>query len=119
MKQQQLMFSGMQETLKKQSDVFLSAIQQLTAGMSNSPGAKEARLPSQPGENPKGHCGAITAVGAVTTRGENQLKPFCESQLLPHMLPQPKDQLKQLKIRQWCNSQCNLNQQAILELQCQ
>ena len=75
MKQQALMFSGiqetlkqqMQETLKQQSDVFLSAIQQLTAG-SGSPSTKEARLPSQTEENPRGQCGAVTVVDAVTTR---------------------------------------------------
>ena len=68
MRLQKEMFSGMQETMKMQSELFFKTMQRLTAGISNAQvNQLENKLPAQVEKNPK-QCGAISHTEAVTTR---------------------------------------------------
>lgn len=80
--QQQAMMNGLQETIKKQSETFLSTIQQLAARLPPAP-IQDARLPSQTEANPKGQCGAISAVDAVTTRSGLTTSPILSNPPVP------------------------------------
>jgi hypothetical protein len=79
---QQAMMNGLQETIKKQSETFLSTIQQLAARLPSAP-IQDARLPSQTEANPKGQCGSISAVDAVTTRSGLTTSPILANPLVP------------------------------------
>ena len=78
MRLQKEMFSGMQETMKMQSELFYKTMQQLTAGISNTHGNQpENKLPAQAKNNPK-QCGAISTtvvVDVVTTRSGINTEP--------------------------------------------
>jgi hypothetical protein len=82
MRLQKEMFSGMQETMKMQSELFYKTMQQLTAGISNNPGNQpENKLPAQAEKNPK-QCGAISTtevVDAVTTRSGVNTEPLLKT----------------------------------------
>ncbi|XP_071683508.1 uncharacterized protein [Lolium perenne] len=85
MQQQQAMMNGLQETIQKQSDAFLSTLQRLIANLQPAPN-HDPRLPSKTEPNPKSHCGAISAVEAVTTRsGINtaSARPSAKEKLTP------------------------------------
>ena len=76
MRLQKEMFSGMQETMKMQSELFFKTMQTLTAGISNTQAAQPAnKLPAQAEKNPK-QCGAIETVDAVTTRSGVNTSPL-------------------------------------------
>ena len=76
------MFSGLQETMKMQSEIFFKTMQHLTAGVSSSHGNQaEHKLPAQVEPNPK-QCGAIhTTVEVVTTRSGINMEPVLKTQL--------------------------------------
>jgi hypothetical protein len=82
MRLQKEMFSGMQETMKMQSELFYKTMQQLTAGISNNSGNQpEGKLPAQAEKNPK-QCGAIfttEVVDAVTTRSGVNTEPLLKT----------------------------------------
>jgi hypothetical protein len=83
MKLQKEMFSGMQETMKMQSELFYKTMQQLTAGIqSNNTGNQaEGKLPAQAEKNPK-QCGALSTtlvVDAVTTRSGVTTEPLLKT----------------------------------------
>jgi hypothetical protein len=82
MRLQKEMFSGMQETMKMQSELFYKTMQQLTAGISNNSGNQlEGKLPAQAEKNPK-QCGAISTtevVDAVTTRSGVNTEPLLKT----------------------------------------
>ena len=82
MRLQKEMFSGMQETMKMQSELLYKTMQQVTAGISNSQGKQpENKLPAQVEKNPK-QCGAISttqAVEAVTTRSGLNTEPILKT----------------------------------------
>ena len=65
MRLQKEMFSGMEETMKMQSELFYKTMQQLTAGISNTQGNQpENKLPAQAEKNPK-QCGVISTTVVV------------------------------------------------------
>ena len=82
MRLQKEMFSGMQETMKMQSELFYKTMQQLTAGISNTHGnPTENKLLAQAEKNPK-QCGAISTtepVEAVTTRSGINTEPLLKT----------------------------------------
>ena len=79
---QKEMFSGMQETMKMQSELFYKTMQQLTARISSTQGNQpKNKLPAQAEKNPK-QCGAISTtvvVDAVTTRSGINTEPVLKT----------------------------------------
>ena len=87
MRLQKEMFSGMQETMKMQSELFYKTMQQLTAGISNTQGNQsESKLPAQTEKNPK-KCGAIETVEAVTTRSGISTAPLLKTPQMTYVAP--------------------------------
>nr|XP_051202492.1 uncharacterized protein LOC127316114 [Lolium perenne] len=89
MKLQKEMFSGMQETMKMQSKLFIKTMQHLTLGVSNlQVSNNDNKLPSQTETNPK-QCGAITSTEAIITRSGKNTGPILTAPYVAPHLRQP------------------------------
>ena len=91
MRLQKEMFSGMQGTMKMQSELFFKTMQTLTAGISNAQENQPVnKLPAQAEKNPK-QCGAISTVErveAVTTRSGLNTTPILKTPpMAPYVAP--------------------------------
>ena len=96
MRLQKEMFSGMQETMKMQSELFFKTMQTLTAGISNSQVIQpENKLPAQAEKNPK-QCGVISTTEAVTTRSGVNIEPVLKTPpMVPYVAPQRRATIQQ------------------------